>query len=167
MQDLAVSHEVCADSFISVHPVLHRSPAAQGAVVCVWSWVGLSLPKSPVPQTADSQSALGCMWFVTSPSQGQGSWSWNGTTTQVSRLGREDPLEKEMATHSSILAWRIPWIEEPGRLPSMWWQRVRHDWATNTYERKVLEMKTIENMGWSLEDISSHPTETLQIQLAG
>ena len=34
-------------------------------------------------------------------------------------LGREDPLEKEMATHSSILAWRIPWTEEPGRLPSM------------------------------------------------
>ena len=47
--------------------------------------------------------------------------------TQVQSLGREDPLEKEMATHSSILAWRIPWIEEPGRLPSMWWQRVRHD----------------------------------------
>ena len=36
--------------------------------------------------------------------------------TQVRSLGREDPLEKEMATHSSILAWRIPWIEEPGRL---------------------------------------------------
>ena len=39
--------------------------------------------------------------------------------TQVCFLGWEDPLEKEMATHSSILAWRIPWTEEPGRLPSM------------------------------------------------
>ena len=44
-------------------------------------------------------------------------------------LGREDPLEKEMATHSSILAWRIPWTEEPGRLQSMGSQRVGHDWA--------------------------------------
>ena len=39
--------------------------------------------------------------------------------TQVRSLGREDPLEKEMATHSSTLAWRIPWREEPGRLQSM------------------------------------------------
>ena len=46
--------------------------------------------------------------------------------TQVPTLGQEDPLEKEMATHSSILAWRIPWIEEPGRLPFMGSQRVGH-----------------------------------------
>ena len=42
-------------------------------------------------------------------------------------LGQEDDLEKEMATHSSILTWRIPWTEEPGRLQSMGWQRVGHD----------------------------------------
>ena len=47
--------------------------------------------------------------------------------TQIQSLGREDPLEKEMATHSSILAWKIPWTEEPGRLQSMGLQRVRHD----------------------------------------
>ena len=47
--------------------------------------------------------------------------------TQVGSLGREDPLGKEMATHSSILAWRIPWTEEPGRLQSTGPQRVRHD----------------------------------------
>ena len=47
--------------------------------------------------------------------------------TWVRSLGREDPLEKEMATHSSILAWRIPWTEEPGRLQSMGLQRVRHN----------------------------------------
>ena len=43
-------------------------------------------------------------------------------TTQVESLGRKDPLEKEMATHSSVLAWRIPWTEEPGRLQSMGFQ---------------------------------------------
>ena len=47
--------------------------------------------------------------------------------TWVRSLGREDPLEKEMATHSSTLAWRIPWTEEPGRLLSMGSQRVGHD----------------------------------------
>ena len=47
--------------------------------------------------------------------------------TWVRSLRREDPLEKEMATHSSILAWRIPWMEEPGRLQSTGPQRVRHD----------------------------------------
>ena len=47
--------------------------------------------------------------------------------TQVPSLGQEDPLEKEMATHSNNLAWRIPWIEEPGRLQSTGSQRVGHD----------------------------------------
>ena len=44
--------------------------------------------------------------------------------THVQSLGQEDPLEKDMATHSSILAWKIPWVEEPGRLQSMGSQRV-------------------------------------------
>ena len=47
--------------------------------------------------------------------------------TQVRSLGWEDPLEKEMATHSSTLAWKIPWTEEPGRLQSVGSQRVEHD----------------------------------------
>ena len=47
--------------------------------------------------------------------------------TMRETLGREDLLEKEMATHSSILAWKIPWMEEPGRLQSMGSQRVGHD----------------------------------------
>ena len=51
--------------------------------------------------------------------------------TWVQSLGPEDPLEKEMATHSSTLAWKIPWTEEPGRLQSMGSQRVRHNWATS------------------------------------
>ena len=47
--------------------------------------------------------------------------------TRVRSLGQEDPLEKEMATHSSILAWKIPWTKVPGRLKSMGSQRVGHD----------------------------------------
>ena len=47
--------------------------------------------------------------------------------TWVQSLGWEDPLEKEMATHSSIPAWEIPWMEKPGRIQSMGSQRVRHD----------------------------------------
>ena len=47
--------------------------------------------------------------------------------TWVQSLGREDLLEKEMSTHSNILAWKIPWMEEPGRLQSMGLQRVGHD----------------------------------------
>ena len=49
--------------------------------------------------------------------------------TWVRSLGQEDPLDKEMATHSGILAWRIPWTEEPGWLQSMGLQRVGHDLA--------------------------------------
>ena len=51
--------------------------------------------------------------------------------TRVQSLGREDPLEKAMAIHSSTIAWRIPWTEEPGRLQSMGSQRVGHNWVTS------------------------------------
>ena len=50
--------------------------------------------------------------------------------TWVQSLGREDPLEREVATHSSILAWEVPWTEEPGGLQSMGSQRVEHNLAT-------------------------------------
>ena len=53
--------------------------------------------------------------------------------TWVRSLGWEDPLEKEMVTHSGMLSWKIPWTKEPGRLQSMGSQRVGHDQATNTY----------------------------------
>ena len=74
--------------------------------------------------------------------QGQGLWLYifvaqtvkhlpTMRETWVQSLGWEYPLEKEMATHSSALAWKIPWTEEPGRLQSMGSQRVGHDWATS------------------------------------
>ena len=60
--------------------------------------------------------------MLKNPPAMQETWVWS--------LGLEDPLEKGLATHSSALAWRIPWTEEPGRLQSMVSQRVRHDWVT-------------------------------------
>ena len=57
--------------------------------------------------------------------------------TRVQSLGWEDPLEKGMATHSSILAWRVAWTEESGRLRSTGSQRVGHDWATNRHTKMV------------------------------
>ena len=51
--------------------------------------------------------------------------------TWVQSLGLEDPLEEDMATHSSTLAWKIPWMEESGSLQSMGSQRIRQDWATS------------------------------------
>ena len=53
--------------------------------------------------------------------------------TGVWSLGQEAPLEKEIVTHSNILAWRIPWTEEPERLQSTRSQRVGHDWATSLF----------------------------------
>ena len=58
--------------------------------------------------------------------------------TRVQSLGWEDPLEKGMASHSSILAWRIPYTEEPGGLQSMRWQRVRHNWAIFTFHTQFI-----------------------------
>ena len=58
--------------------------------------------------------------------------------TWVSSLGQVDPLEKGMATFSSILTWRIPWTEEPGGLQSMGSQRVWHNWMTNTHTHTMV-----------------------------
>ena len=58
--------------------------------------------------------------------------------TWVQFLGQEDPLEKAMATHSSILAWEIPWTEEPGGLQSMGSQRVRHDYNLTTKQQQQI-----------------------------
>ena len=65
--------------------------------------------------------------LIKNPSAMLETWVWS--------LGWEDPLEKGKATHSSILVWRIPWTEEPGRLQSTGLQRVWHNWATFTFKR--------------------------------
>ena len=81
-----------------------------------WLWFGPFLTTSQASLLAQRLKCLPAMW---------GTW--------VRSLGQEDPLEKEMATHSSIFAWRIPWTEEPGGLPSTGLQRVGHDWATSLH----------------------------------
>ena len=66
---------------------------------------------------------------VTNPGGSDGKASVCSVETWVRSLDGEDPLEEGMATHSSILAWRIPWTEEPGGLRSLGSQRVGHDWV--------------------------------------
>ena len=88
--------------------------------------------------------------------------------TQVRSLGWEDPLEKEMATHSSILAWRIPGTEEPVRLQSMGSQRVRHHWATSlTYLLTYLLASAfiVNPLKWSLFYLfyTHGPPESIQL----
>ena len=98
---------------------------------CLWSWASLvaQLVKN-LPETQE---------------------------TQVRSLSWEDPLEKEMATHSSILAWETSWTEKPGRLQSMGSQRVGHDWATE-HVIHLLEWKEIET---SIVRASSWPDNPL------
>ena len=67
--------------------------------------------------------------------------------TRIWSLGWEDPLEKEIATHSSILAWKIPWMEKPGRLQSMGLQRVGQDWVTSLHFKRRLG-QIANNMFW-------------------
>ena len=69
---------------------------------------------------------MGLPWWL----GGKESAHNTGEAGDLGSLGREDPLEKDLATCASILAWRIPWTEEPDRLPSLGTQRVRHDLAT-------------------------------------
>ena len=61
----------------------------------------------------------------------------------VRTLGQEDPLEKGVATDSSVLAWRIAWTADPGRLQSMGLQRVRHDWQADTLQSLIPLHKTL------------------------
>ena len=82
-------------------------------------------PESLVLRTAQGWSSLESQ-TVKNPPAMQETW--------VRSLSWEEPLEKGMATHSSVLAWRITWTEEPGRLRSIGSQRVGHDWTTNTLE---------------------------------
>ena len=103
-----------------------------------WSWEGRVPPENifcPRCWGAGAQVAGKMKW---QPAMGDSLVAWLVKNlpavqeTWVQSLGWEDPLEKQMATHSSILAWKISWTEKPGGLQSMGSQRVEHDWATNT-----------------------------------
>ena len=77
--------------------------------------------------------------------------------TWVQSLGREDLLEKEMATHSGILAWKTPRMEEPGRLQSMGSQRVRHDWATLLFF--LIKLNILLSYNPAFASLSIYPNE--------
>ena len=88
--------------------------------------------------------------------------------TWVQSLCQEDPLEKEMATHSSILAWKIPWTEEPGRLQFMGLQRVGHDWATLivVMEKTLESLLHCKEISQSLMAVNpEYPLEELMLKL--
>ena len=112
-----------------------RSPDAASELMayeltCIWtngkwrnfSWIVLCsfICMNGAPLVAQMVKNLPAMW-----------------ETWVRSLDQQDPLEKGMATYSSVLAWRIPWTEEPGGLQSMGSQRVGHDWATNTHTQLI------------------------------
>ena len=79
--------------------------------------------------------------------------------TQVQSLGQKDPLEKGMTTHSSILAWTVPWTEEPSGLQSMGLQRCGHDWVTNTcFLVFPMSANDIAVLSCNLNKFRSHPS---------
>ena len=73
--------------------------------------------------------------------------------TWVQSLGWEDPLEKGKVTHSSILAWEIPWTEEPGGLQSVGSQTVKHDWATEHNDSKGKKLQILEIFGYKINKL--------------
>ena len=82
-------------------------------------------------------------------------WVWS--------LDWEDPLEKEMAIHSSVLAWEIPWTEEPGRLQSMWSQRVGHDCRLSTQPKCALTAEALFRW-WTMGSVWEGQQRTQQTQ---
>ena len=133
-----------ADHFHCLHG-LHRLPPIKHSLAVVWK-LCLTLPRGYSTSFYPSAESPPCMclpslylptsltWLLVILLEGfsGGTVVKNLPAMQemwVISLEREDPLEKGMATHSSILAWKIPWTEEPGRLQSMGSQRVGHDWA--------------------------------------
>ena len=78
--------------------------------------------------------------------------------TQVRSLGQEDPLEKEIVTHSNILAWEIPWTEEPGWIQFIGSQRVRHDLATKEQQTELRQGFVDRSLSWATPDNTIHPS---------
>ena len=117
--------------------VLWKSPNMEGQrnVFVFWLERQSSLSASGFTAIASSLGSTVVSEGSMSKRQGRLTGSYRGESDGDGRFGhrlcREDPLEKELAAHSSILAWKIPWTMEPGRLPSVGSQSVGHDWATS------------------------------------
>ena len=131
----------CTGSFLFPHQFLYSFLAALGLYCCTWAF-----------STSGEQGRLFvvvlkllllCLFTLLIVSFDPPKWTSlvaqtvkclpTVRETYVWSLGREDPLEKAMAAHSSTLAWKIPWTEEHGRLQSMGLQRVRHDWIRHDF----------------------------------
>ena len=78
-------------------------------------------------------------------------------------LGQEDPLGKEMAFHSSTLAWKIPWTEEPDGLQSMGSQRVGYDWATSQFKTSYILHESVEQINKQVNERQNFAKEELKI----
>ena len=115
LTDCVFPHSNMAIYLIPFTSAQNKIPEVSG---CLLEWMGLFVERSTmlVSLVAQREKNLPAMM-----------------ETWVQSLGWEDPLEKGMAAHSSILAWKTPWTEEPGRLHSLWSQRVVHNRATNTF----------------------------------
>ena len=102
-------------NYIQIPVINHNWKEYEKEYVCVWVWL-------PIPTHIHVWASLVAQMVKRLPTTQE---------TRVRSLGQEDPLEKKMATHSSVLPWRIPWMEEPGGLQSMGSQRVGRNWATS------------------------------------
>ena len=119
---------------------IYKRDQSHFALMKGWWWMGTGLACLPLPHPRTFSEAPGSIWnYLSKVVIGASLVAQKVKNlpamrkTQVRSLGREDPLEKRMATHSSILAWRTLWTKEPGGLQSVGSQRVRHDWAANTF----------------------------------
>ena len=124
----------------SNHPTTHQLICLlhQSINLLIQQIFGSTIWEDPLSEVAQMVKHLPAMWEA-----------------QVQPLGCEDPLEKEMATHSSTLGWKIPWTEEPGRLQSMRLQRVRRDWMTSLHFTSLLRGAKPHNgsCGWVIRKI--------------
>ena len=118
-------------------------PRLLGTTVAEWS----SCERLYDPQNLTCL-LLSSLWIRDFPGDSDGKESACSAGDRIWSLHRDDPLEKGVATHSSILAWRIPWTEEPGGLQSLRLQRVLHNWATNTHSFIPLSKKCVDPSLW-------------------
>ena len=135
---VCVCVSMCVLSHIWLFPTLWT--VAHEAPLCMefsrqeyWSELPFLTPAVfPYPGITSMSSALAGRIFIPEPASLVAQrLKCLPPMSQVRSLVREDPLEKEMATHSSILAWRIPWTEKPSRLQFMGSRRIGHDWVTS------------------------------------
>ena len=119
---------------LSLFTFIHlEEEMATHSSVLAWRIPGMGEPGG-LPSMGSHR--VGHNWSDSAAADGKESAYYVGDLGLIPELGRS--LEKEMANYSSILAWEIPWTEEPGGLQSMGSQRVRHDWATNTHAQVLI-----------------------------